>query len=216
MREHVLKRIEELIARGNVIVRSQSSDEYWMRDVVAAQSWMASAANAIQQVSPVGSFFRQELDRLMTNEQLKGGIPETVVAKVLGVLQSVHVEAQAGLLERLEDQVVASAFDDFLDHAHDYHKSGKLKEAAVLGSAVLEDTIKRIAAKNQLDPAGLSLDPLIDELAKRDVFSQVKAKRLKSFAGVRNHALHAEWEKLDLKEVGAQIAGVRELLDEHL
>ncbi len=152
----------------------------------------------------------------MTNEQLKGGIPETVVAKVLGVLQSVHVEAQAGLLERLEDQVVASAFDDFLDHAHGYHKSGKLKEAAVLGSAVLEDTIKRIAAKNQLDPAGLSLDPLIDELTKRDVFSQVKAKRLKSFTGVRNHALHAEWEKLDLKEVGAQIAGVRELLDEHL
>ncbi len=216
MQDHVLKRIQELIARGSATFDPRSTDGYWMSDIVSAQSWMASAANAIQQVAPVGSFFREELDRLMKNEQLKGGIPKTTFSKVLGVLQSVYFEAQAGLLEKLEDQVVATAFDDFLDHAADYHKSGKLKEAAVLASAVLEDTIKRIAVKNHVDPAGLSLEPLIDELAKRGVFSPVKTKRIKSFAGVRNHALHAEWERLDLKDVGAQIGGVRELLDEHL
>ncbi len=216
MQEHVLKRIEELVASGTVTMRSQSKGEYWMRDIVAAQTWMASAANAIQQVAPVGSFFREELQRLMANDQLKGGIPGTVVEKLLGVLHSVHLEARAGLLMRLEDQVVATAFDDFLDHAAEYHKSGKLKEAAVLSSAVLEDTIKRIAIKNQVDPTSISLDPLIDELAKRSVFSPVKTKRIKSFVGVRNHALHAEWDKLDLRDVGAQIAGVRELLDEHL
>lgn len=216
MQKHVLNRIEELITRGDATVRSQQKGDFWMRDIVAAQSWMTSAANAIQQVAPTGSFFREEIERLMANDQLKGGIPETVVQKVLGVLQSVHLEAKAGLLVKLEDQVVATAFDDFLDHARDHHKSGKLKEAAVLASAVLEDTIKRIAVKNQVDPKGFSLDPLIDELAKRNVFSPVKAKRIKSFAGVRNHALHAEWDKLDLKDVGAQIAGVRELLDEHL
>ena len=77
MQEHVLKRIEEPIARGSATIRSQSREDYWMRDVVAAQGWMASASNAIQHVAPAGSFCRQELDRLMTNDQLKGGIPET-------------------------------------------------------------------------------------------------------------------------------------------
>ena len=216
MQSHVLKRIDELISRGNATVRSQSSEDYWMRDVVATQSWLASAANAIQQVSPTASFFRVELDRLMANDQLKGGIPLSVAEKVLGLLQSVQLEAQAGLLTRLEDQVVATAFDDFLDHASQYHKSGKVKEAAVLASAVLEDTIKRIAIKSSVDPTGLSLEPLIDELAKREIVTQVKAKRLRSYSAVRNHALHAEWEKLDLKDVGSQIAGLRELLDEHL
>ena len=216
MQEHVLKRIEELLAGGVATMRSQSKGDYWMRDVTAAQAWMASAANAIVQVAPAGSFFREELQRLMANDQLKGGIPEDIIEKVLGVLQSVHLEAKAGLLVRLEDQVVATAFDDFLDHADEYHKSGKIKEAAVLSSAVLEDTIKRIAVKNQVNPTGLSLEPLIDELAKRTVFSPVKTKRIKYFVGVRNHALHAEWDKLDLKDVGAQIAGVRDLLDEHL
>lgn len=131
-------------------------------------------------------------------------------------MHSVQLEAKAGLLTKLEDQVVATAFDDFLDHASQYHRAGKAKEAAVLASAVLEDTIKRIATKSGVGTSGQSLEPLIDELCKSSVFTPVKAKQLKFFAAIRNHALHAEWDKLDIKDVGAQIAGVRELLDEHL
>lgn len=213
---NVLKRIDELVTRGNATVRSQSQQEYWMLDIVAAQSWFSSAANAIHQVAPPGSFYEAELNRLVSNEQLTGGFPRSTMEKMLGLLQSTQLEAQAGLLVRLEDQVVAVAFDDFLDHAAQYHKSGKVKEAAVLASAVLEDAVKRIAVKSNIDPSGKSLDPLIDELAKQNVFGAVKAKRLKSFSAVRNHAVHAEWDKLDIKDVGAQISGLRELLDEHL
>lgn len=216
MQEHVLKRIDELISRGNATVRSRSSQDYWMKDVVEAQSWFSSAANAIQQVAPQGGFYMSELQRIVEHEQLKGGFPKSSLEKLLGLLQSVQLEAQAGLLVKLEDQVVASAFDDFLDHATQYHKAGKPNEAAVLASAVLEDTIKRIARKYDVAVSGVSLEPLIDELTKRSVFTQVKAKRLKSYAAVRNHALHAEWEKLDIRDVGAQLSGLRELLDEHL
>lgn len=216
MQDHVLKRIDELISLGNAAARSQSSQDYWIKDVVEAQSWFSSAANAIHQVSPPGSFYVAELHRIVEHEQLKGGFPRSSIEKLLGLLQSVRHEARAGLLIKLEDQVVASAFDDFLDHAALYHKAGKLNEAAVLASAVLEDTIKRIARKYEIAVNGVSLDPLIDELTKRSVFTQVKAKRLKSYAAIRNHALHAEWEKLDIRDVGAQLSGLRELLDEHL
>lgn len=216
MQDHVLKRIDELISRGNAVARSQSSNDYWMKDVVEAQSWFSSAANAIHQVVPPGSFYMAELQRIVEHDELKNGFPISSAQKVLGLLQSVQLEAQAGLLVKLEDQVVASAFDDFLDHATQYHKAGKVNEAAVLASAVLEDTIKRIARKSEIAVGGMSLEPLIDELTKRSVFTQVKAKRLKSYAAVRNHALHAEWEKLDIRDVGAQLSGLRELLDEHL
>lgn len=152
----------------------------------------------------------------MSIEQLRGGIPIEVVEKVLGLLESVQLAAQAGLLTRLEDQVVATAFDDFLDHASIYHHSAKIKEAAVRASAVLEDAVKRVATKNGMPVAGQSLESLIDELVKAQVVTPVKAKHVKSFAAVRNHALHGEWDKLDLKDVGAQIAGIHEFLNEHL
>ena len=216
MHEHVLKRINEIIEQGVILARSYGRDDYWVKGIIPAQAWISSAANAIQQVAPASSFFREELNRLMANDQLKGGIPTASMEKVLGLLQSVLNESNSGMLTKLEYQVVSSAFDDFLDHAEEYHRSGKIKEAATLNSAVLEDTLKRVAVKNSINPDGMSLDPLIDALTKADVFTDVKAKRLKAHAAVRNHALHAEWEKLELRDVGMQIRGVRELLDEHL
>lgn len=216
MQEHVLQRIDELIANGNSIVGQHRSEDYWMRDVVAAQNWFSSAANAIQQIAPPGSFYAAELGRIVSNEQLAGGFPRATMQKLLGLLQSVQQEAKSGLLVKLEDQVVATTFDDFIDHAAQYHKSGKVKESSVLASAVFEDTLKRIATKSGISPKGMSLEPLIDELTKSGVFSAIKAKRIKSFSAIRNHALHAEWEQIDLKDIGALLSGLRELLTEHL
>ena len=216
MQEQVLARIDELINQGQSTIHRYSNDDYWATDLVQAQAWMASAANAILQIVPPKSFYQAEMERLVTHEQLKSGIPTSILEKVLGVLQSVRAEAQAGLLAKLEYQVFATAFDDFLDHASSFHKSGKVKEAAILVSAVLEDTVKRIAAKNGINPASLSLEPLVDQLTDAEVLTAIKSKRIKSYAGVRNSALHAEWDKLDLKDIGQVINGVRELLDDYL
>ncbi len=48
------------------------------------------------------------------------------------------------------------------------------------------------------------------------IFTLVKAKRIKGFARVRNHALHAEWNKFDIKDVGELISGTREIIDNFL
>lgn len=216
MREQVIKRIDDLITRGNATIQGHPDDHHWMDDVVDAQSWFSSAANAIQQIVPPGSFYAAELTRIVSNDQLKIGFPIASMEKLLGLLQSVQLEAKTGLLIKLEDQVVATTFDDFIDHASQYHRAGKIKESSVLASAVLEDTLKRIAYKAGLQTKGMSLEPLIDELAKSGVFTQIKAKRVKSFSAIRNHALHAEWDQIDIKDVGALISGLRELLTEHL
>lgn len=190
MREHVATRIQELVAQGRSLTHP---DKSWVDDVAGAQAWGTSAANAIRQVSPGSSVFCSELEgQLKLASAQMAGVPARVLEKILGILRSVQAEAQAGLLVRLENQVVASAFDDFLDHAAEYHRSGKLSESATLAAAVLEDTMKKVARKHGLNPNGKTLDPLINELAKLNVFTPVQAKRLKAHAAVRNHALHAE------------------------
>jgi len=62
----------------------------------------------------------------------------------------------------------------------------------------------------------MTLDPLIDELVKAGVFTPVKAKRVKAYTGVRNHADHAEWDAFDIRDVGEIINGTRELIEEFL
>lgn len=85
-----------------------------------------------------------------------------------------------------------------------------------MASSVLEDTVKRIAKKNNLPVKGISLEPLIDSLIADGVFNQVKGKRIKAYAGTRNKALHAEWEEFDIKDVGEMIKGIRELIGGYL
>jgi uncharacterized protein YutE (UPF0331/DUF86 family) len=216
MYEQLLERIEKLIAEGEGAVRSNSREDHWVRDVVTTQAWLASAANAIQQIAPGPGIYSDELHRHTTGAEMRHGIPVSVQQKILGLLRSLRDEAKAGLLAKLEYQVFATAFDDFLDHASEFQKTGKLKEAGILAASVLEDTLKRVARKNGVDPAGKTLDPLIDELTKLNVFNAIRAKRLKAYAGVRNAAFHAEWDKLTLKDVGDLIDGTRGLLEEHL
>ena len=121
-----------------------------------------------------------------------------------------------GLLKKIEYIVVATAFDDFLDHAETFHKANMAREAGVLAAVVLEDVIKRIAEKNGVSPSGQSLEPLVDVLVKAQVFTPVKAKRIKAYVGVRNPALHAEWDKFDIRDAGDLITGTRDLIEHYL
>jgi hypothetical protein len=221
--DEIKNRLEELIGRGNKFIPQRHREReygpaFWVHDelISSIQAWMTSGANLILLITPPASYFREELARITENDQLKGGAPWALVQKMNGLLVSLKEEAEHGLVQRIEDVVVATAFDDFLDHASAFHKANHAREAGVLAAIVLEDTIKRIATRNSVKSDGLSLEQLIDELVKANVFTPVKAKRVKGYAGVRNPALHAEWDKFDIKDAGELISGTRELLDSYL
>lgn len=222
MQDQIEKRFTELLERGRrlkeKLPRDQYGIEYWVLtdDVPEYQAWVSSTANLLRVVALPDSYFVEESSRILSDTDLGTGIPSHVIQKFYAVLSAAYEDWSAGLLRKVEHLVAAATFAQFLDHAELYHKGNKKVEAAVLASAVLEDTIKKIASKNSVKPTGKSLEPLIDGLAAKDVFSQVRCKRVKSYAAVRNHALHAEWDSLDIRDVGDLIQGTRELIEEYL
>jgi uncharacterized protein YutE (UPF0331/DUF86 family) len=222
MEEEIQERFGALLAQGSNIIdkipRTNRGSVYWIpsEDISVYQAWLGSVANLILNVVAPDSYFAEECKRVMTHEHMNRGVPIHLVRKMYGILNSAQEEWSHGLLRKIEYLVAAATFDDFLDHADAYHKGNKKIESSVLASAVLEDTVKKIATKQGTQPSGTSLEPLIDELTKAGVFTLVKAKRIKGFAGVRNHALHAEWEKFDIRDVGELIKGTRELIEEFL
>ena len=119
----------------------------------------------------------------------------------------------AGLMRKAEYVFVSTTFDDFLDHASEYHKAGKKLESSVLASAVFEDAVRKLAQKHGISESGRSVDTLIDELTKSGALTSVKAKRVKGFGGVRNKAFHAQWDEFDIRDVGELINGTRELVE---
>lgn len=120
---------------------------------------------------------------------------------------------QNGLLRKVEYIFVASTFDDFLTHAADFNRAGKKTESSVLCSAVFEDAVRKLAEKVSVPQASRSLDAVIDDLAKQGSITPVKSRRWKSYAAVRNKALHAQWDDFDLRDVGEMLAGTREIIE---
>jgi hypothetical protein len=215
MNEELQARFGELMKHGGALVAGLPRDEYgpenWIRgdQIPQYQRWLTSVVNLLSIVTVSDSFYVREASRLMGHAEQGQGIMSATVQKMAGLLESAYEEWQRGLLRKIEFIVAASTFDDFLDHAAMYHKGNKKVEAAVLASAVLEDTAKKIAVKNAIATAGRSLEELIDDLVKADVLTLVKGKRVKGHAAVRNRALHAEWDEFDIKDVGELIGGTR-------
>ncbi len=206
------------ISRDGNKTYDQNSYEYWVpqKRIPEFRSWLTSAVNLIHYVAPPEAHIAKECDRFLADDDLKRGVTSSVLVQMLGLLTRAKDEWEQGLLGKIEYIVAGATFDDFLDHAAEYHKGNRKIESSVLASAVLEDTAKKIAQKNGLITENKTLDPLIDESVKANIFTPVKAKRVKSFAGIRNHALHAEWDKFDNSDVGAMIEGIRELIEELL
>lgn len=216
-------RIDELLERGQCLLgqrrnQGQYGPEYWVdtRLVPEVQAWIASVVNLVAYTTLPNSYFSAECARITSSSELAKGAPWSAIQKLQGLLQALREEAARGLLEKIEYVILATAFDDFLDHAEEFHRGNKAREAGVLAAVVLEDTVKRIALKNGIVSNGLSLEQLVDVLVKANVFTPVKAKRIKGHAGVRNPALHAEWDKFDIRDAGELISGTRELIETYL
>ncbi len=224
MDSNIEKRINELLEHGNVLIAKIPHNEdgsvwYWCCEddnLHEYQAWIASVVNIVRIIAPPDTIFHSEFNRLLSNKDMQRGVPVQILHKIFGLLMSLKEEVERGLLKQAEYIFTASTFDDFLDHAADYHKADKKVESAVLASAVFEDTIRKIAVKNELKEPVAAVEQLINELVKAGVLTPVKSKRAKSYAAVRNSALHARWEDFDIKDVGQMIQGTRELIDEFL
>ena len=177
MKEIIEKKFTELLTTGQKLTNSIPCDKYddpghWVevKHIAEYHQWLTSVANLVKLIAPANSIFMAECNRLMNDERFTIGIPARVVQQMYGVLNSALEEWKAGLLRKIEYIVVAETFDDFLDHATQFHKGNKKIESSVLASVVLEDTVKKIANRNDIDPRGLSLESLINELIKKNLF----------------------------------------------
>ncbi len=219
MKEEITKRFEELVEEGEKfsgnIPRGWSSisSEFISR----SQAWLSSCANLIEIVFPKCARYVIDINNILNDKRLNEGhiIDCNAMRRTYGIVKSAHGEWEKGFARKIDYILAAETFDDFLDHADTYHKRDRKIESSVLASAVLEDTIKKIALKNNVT-AKKSLEDTINELVKADVFNPVKSKRVKAYVGTRNRAFHAKWDEFDIKDVGEMIKGVHELIEDFL
>jgi len=94
--------------------------------------------------------------------------------------------------------------------------------AAVLTGAILEDTLRRLCQR-QNSPIALNnakgekktLNPLIDDLKKANLFKEPMAAQLRGWAAIRNAAAHNKGGFTE-QDVEQMLAGVQNFLADYL
>lgn len=206
----ITKRFAELVAQADQIGRYRG--EY--ADPQAFYAWAASALHALQGVfgkdSPYRVRFQQEIDGIVNNHA-----NQEKLAACKGIVRGAKADLDGGYLFNFHGTVSAEIFGDFITTAKAALAEGRHTVAAVLGCAALEDALKEYAARHQLDVMDKTMEEVVNALKTKGLVSGTQKGLLAAMPKIRNHAMHAEWEKITPQDAGSVIGFVEQFLLTH-
>jgi uncharacterized protein YutE (UPF0331/DUF86 family) len=129
----------------------------------------------------------------------------------VSILQAARHEVEGGWLTTIEGQVSAEIFADFIALAKKALDENK-DVAAVLACAALEDALKRLAKKQNLEVDDKEMSDVINALKASGAIKGAQAPIVQSYVKLRNKAFHAEWDKIDKESVSGLIAFTEQFL----
>ena len=150
---------------------------------------------------------------IRAREACNGG--ESAIKSLAGIFRSAKEAFDGNFLFDLEREVSAEVFGSFIVLAKQALAEDNKDVAAVLASAALEDALKRHAVSNGLDVEDASMSTIINALRSKRLVSGAQKPMLAAMLRMRNHAMHAEWGKIQKPEVSSLIGFVEQFLLTH-
>lgn len=199
--------------------RAQRTVIDWPRFVV----WRTKAASLLTYVLPRKHVHAAHAAAIPSLEATKG-----YVEFILSMLAGVKDDLEAGFLGNLSVQIESDVAADYMSQAESLlsgASNGRHNHipAAVLAGAVLEKTLRGLCERceppvpvlnGKGDPK--TLGPLIEDLKKAELFSELKAKQLRAWADIRNQAAHGHFDAVSPGDVAQMVAGVSAFLADYM
>jgi hypothetical protein len=230
-----LMRFDELIAEGKALVNSievfppHSSGGVFVTyttynwDPQRLARWKTNCLTLFHPFVKEGTKLKEQID-LFSNAS--GQKPQ--VEYCLGILEALRDDFQKGFLDDLLLKVEAELAANYMGQAEQLLREGQKGKydhvpAAVLAGAVLEKALRTLCDQQQPpvsvvtskgDPK--TLNPLIDDLKKAGVFSELRAKQLRVWADIRNKAAHGEFDHFKRSDAEQMIQGITNFLADYL
>ncbi len=219
--ERLRHRIASLIADGkrlcDLLRYSERKASTKTPYLIEAETWLTAIDHAVPLICRgVSDSYLTRVE--LINSRLRSehlALYDAVHAMTL-LLEKIQADFNEGLLISLVNTAQAETLDNHLDQAEDYLGRRQKEGAGVLATVVFEDTVRRIARNQNITDQGMRLDDLFTALDKAGVFSKITSKECRAASGVRNHALHAQWDDFTLDQVSMVTQLTRRLLAEHL
>lgn len=135
--------------------------------------------------------------------------------KAKGIFLAAKSDFEGGYIFGLNKVLSGEILGDFVILAKAVLKDGSKDVAAVLASAALEDALKRYARDNGLDVDEKGMQDIVSALKSKGLVSGAQKSLLDTMPKLRNYAMHANWQKLSIEDVGSIIGFVEQFLISH-
>ncbi len=242
VQKNLLSQFDALIAEGNEIrksfvfvpaqswvnpnaylitQRSGQHPEHNEFDASRMSEWMTRCATLLDHAVPKQSIhvkWIEEMSKWLPSEH----VPDHVIPK----LNAFRKDLESGLFDTLISRIDAEIAADYMSQADELLAEGQRGNhdhvpAAVLAGATLEKRLRKLceAQTPKIDLLMANgkkkmLNTLIDDLKTAGLYNETRAKQLRHWAGIRNHAAHGEFDQFHRIDVENMLPGIKSFLEE--
>lgn len=213
-KQSLVIRLTELIENGEQVLATRHTQPGYVEGLFVDQAlfhqWKTSSIAFLKtKMGAEGTHLHSFIDSV---EQAK--YSDTVTG--VSVLRSAKDDIEGDHLMKIEALVSAEIFDDFLEMAEHLLENGYFQPAASLVGAILEESLRRIAANNGVSTSRREdISSLNSKLADAGVYNRFKQRQIQSWKLVRDMADHGQYKQLKKSDVEAVFTGIRDFLAEY-
>lgn len=223
----LLKKFEELIEEGNnlieIIDELNYNEHLNNQDLARINTWIMRCGHIIKSLCNNDEMYFTRFEEILDecNFSFIKAREERGIAVILGIINGLYMDYSSGLLSNVRNLMRGEIFVDFLDMGEHLLEEGYKDAAAVIIGAVLEDTLRKIALKNEIDikkdnGTFKTINSLNQDIYKKKVYNSYIQKNITSSADLRNKAAHGHYDKYTDKEVKIMLLSVQEFCSKHL
>lgn len=211
--KHFSSQLVSILEAYSELVRRARHDDLSGLPEWEHQKIITMAMAAIDRISPAGSIYPKRAAAIVA----LGGWVGAVLKELVGVIEGLKADVEAGYLSYFHELLHAEVFGDFLDMARHLAAAGYKDPAAVIAGSTLEAHLRNLALKfalSVLDPSGrpLRANRLNDDLAKEGFYSKLDQKNVMAWLDLRNQAAHGHYAEYSLPQVQLMLDGVRDFV----
>lgn len=193
--------------RGGEWYRHPNTDDYL--------TFRVEVTNLIQKVCGPNSSHYLELRNIADNKDMASN--SYYFSMCYGILEAAYNDFSDGFLTDLKLLVSADIFTDLLEQADALFHYDYYIPAASLAGAILEDTLKKICIKHNIEiPEKPNINKLNSLLAKEGIYEKLQQKRITTYADVRNNADHGDFKKFKKEDVEDMLRWIPRFQEEYL
>lgn len=209
--EKIVKRIDELIEKGNVVIATHKPNPASViapsLDAGAFEEWKSQVQSfLINLIGESHVYNRNFYEKVKTRSK-------THVNMGQGILRAVKEDILGGYLRDVKTLLSAEVFTDFLEMAEHLLECGYKDPAASLGGAVLENGLQKIANNHEITiKSKEDLSSLNHKCADGDVYNRLVQKKIQVWNDIRNNADHGKFNEYSGQDVEDMLKGVQQFL----